>query len=75
MGSTAVLRVLSRGVRLLDLLLANEAVEPQSGGTGLANARARLATLHGDAAGITLRREDGRTCVRVTLPARAQGAA
>ena len=50
-------------------------VEPQSGGTGLANARARLATLHGDAAGITLQREDGRTCVRVTLPARTQGAA
>ena len=37
--------------------------------------RARLATLHGDAAGVTLLREDGRTCVRVTLPARTQGAA
>jgi hypothetical protein len=47
-------------------------VEPQSGGTGLANARARLATLYGEAAGIALRREDSRTCVRVTLPARAK---
>jgi hypothetical protein len=45
-------------------------VEPQAGGTGLANARARLATLYGDAAGVVLRREDGRTRVRVTLPAR-----
>ncbi len=50
-------------------------IEPQAGGTGLANARARLATLHGDAAGITLQREDGRTRVRVTLPARTQDAA
>jgi LytS/YehU family sensor histidine kinase len=50
-------------------------LEPQDGGTGLANARARLATLHGDAAGIELQREDGRTRVRVTLPARAGGAA
>jgi signal transduction histidine kinase len=45
-------------------------VDEHGGGTGLANARARLATLHGDAAGVTLRREDGRTRVRVTLPAR-----
>ena len=44
------------------------------GGTGLANARARLAALHGDAAAITLQREDGRTRVRVTLPARAGAA-
>ena len=50
-------------------------VDPQPGGTGLANARARLATLHGDAAGIALQREDGRTCVRVTLPARARAPA
>jgi LytS/YehU family sensor histidine kinase len=46
-------------------------VAEESGGTGLANARARLATLFGDAAGVTLQREDGRTRVRVTLPARA----
>ena len=46
-------------------------VAEQAGGTGLANARARLATLYGDAAGVTLQREDGRTRVRVTLPARA----
>jgi two-component system, LytTR family, sensor kinase len=45
-------------------------VEPQAGGTGLANARARLATLYGEAAGVTLQREDGRTRVRVALPAR-----
>jgi len=50
-------------------------VEPNAGGTGLANARARLATLYGDAAGITLQREDSRTRVRVTLPARARAAA
>jgi LytS/YehU family sensor histidine kinase len=50
-------------------------VEPQDGGTGLANARARLAALHGDAAAIELTREDGRTRVRVTLPAHAGGAA
>ena len=43
----------------------------QGSGTGLANARARLATLYGDAAGVTLQREEGRTRVRVTLPARA----
>ena len=50
-------------------------VEPQAGGTGLANARARLATLYGDAGGITLQRQDGRTRLRVTLPARAVAAA
>jgi hypothetical protein len=49
--------------------------QPQAGGTGLANARARLATLHGGGAGITLQREDGRTRVRLMLPARTQGAA
>ena len=55
----------------IDILDTGDApVEPASGGTGLANARARLATLHGDAAGVTLQREDGRTRVRVTLPAR-----
>ena len=46
-----------------------------SGGTGLANARSRLATLFGDAAGVVLQREDGRTRVRVTLPARARASA
>ena len=50
-------------------------IEPGPGGTGLANARARLATLYGDAAGVTLQREAGRTRVRVTLPARAKAAA
>jgi|APAra7269097403_1048558.scaffolds.fasta_scaffold01444_5 hypothetical protein len=47
----------------------------QGGGTGLANLRARLATLHGDAARVTLAREGDRTRVRVTLPARAEAAA
>jgi len=46
-----------------------------AGGTGLANLRARLAALHGDEAGVTLAREGDRTCVRVTLPARAEAAA
>jgi len=56
----------------IDILDTGDApVEATPGGTGLANARARLATLHGDAAGVTLQREDGRTRVRVTLPARA----
>jgi signal transduction histidine kinase len=50
-------------------------VEVQHGGTGLANARARLATLYGDAAGVTLQREDGRTRVRVTLPVKLAGEA
>jgi LytS/YehU family sensor histidine kinase len=45
-------------------------LESHGGGTGLANARARLATLHGAAAGIALERADGRTRVRITLPAR-----
>ena len=56
----------------IDILDTGDApVEASPGGTGLANARARLATLYGDAAGVTLQREDGRTRVRVTLPARA----
>ena len=50
-------------------------VDAQGGGTGLANARARLATLHGDAASVTLHREADRTRVRVTLPARTGAAA
>jgi len=49
-------------------------VEAHRGGTGLANARARLEALHGDAAGVSLRREGDRTRVRVTLPARMKGA-
>ena len=55
----------------IDVIDSGDApVADQGGGTGLANARARLATLYGDAAGVTLQREDGRTRVRVTLPAR-----
>ncbi len=41
----------------------------EGGGTGLANARARLATLHGADASLTLARARGETRVRVTLPA------
>jgi hypothetical protein len=50
-------------------------IADHAGGTGLANLRARLATLHGDAAGATLAREGDRTRVRVTLPARTGSAA
>jgi hypothetical protein len=46
-------------------------IAEHAGGTGLANLRARLAALHGDAAGVALAREGDRTRVRVTLPARA----
>jgi two-component system, LytTR family, sensor kinase len=60
------------GVLRIDVVDSGDApVEPRDGGTGLANARARLATLYGDAAGVTLERADGRTRVRVTLPERA----
>ena len=45
-------------------------LESHDGGTGLANARARLAALHGEAACLALERGDGRTRVRITLPAR-----
>ncbi|MBW8760402.1 MAG: histidine kinase [Burkholderiales bacterium] len=50
-------------------------LDDHAGGTGLANLRARLAALHGDAAEVTLAREAGRTRVRVTLPARREAAA
>jgi hypothetical protein len=45
-------------------------VTDDGGGTGLANTRARLATLYGDTAGVVLTREPGRTRLRITLPAR-----
>ena len=55
----------------IDIVDSGDApLELHAGGTGLANARARLEVLYGQAAGIALRREDGRTRVRVTLPAR-----
>jgi len=73
-GEDVELRLLAEvvdGQLRIDILDTGDApVEPASGGTGLANARARLSTLHGDAAAVTLQREDGRTRVRVTLPAR-----
>ena len=67
----AVIAEVVDGQLRIDVVDTGDApVAEQAGGTGLANARARLATLYGDAAGVTLRREDGRTRVRVTLPAR-----
>ena len=64
------------GCLRIDIVDTGEApVAAHAGGTGLANLRARLATLHGEAAGVTLAREGDRTRVRVTLPARAGGAA
>ena len=58
------------GQLCIDIVDTGDAPLAESdGGTGLANARARLAALHGDAAAVTLQREDGRTRVRVTLPA------
>jgi hypothetical protein len=60
------------GVLRIDVIDTGEApIATHGGGTGLANARDRLATLYGDTAGVTLAREDGRTRVRVTLPAKA----
>jgi len=57
----------------IDILDSGDAgLEPGPGGTGLANARARVAALYGEAAGITLQRDEGRTRVRITLPAREQ---
>lgn len=42
----------------------------EGGGFGLANTRERLATLYGEAAGLSLAREDGHTVLRLWLPAR-----
>ena len=59
------------GVLRIDIVDTGDApLAEHAGGTGLANLRARLATLHGDAAGVALAREGDRTRVRVTLPAR-----
>jgi two-component system LytT family sensor kinase len=75
-ADVAVVAEVVDGQLRIDIVDTGDApVEPQPGGTGLANARARLATLYGDAAGIALQREDGRTRVRVTLPARTGDAA
>ncbi len=69
-----VAEVVDGGLRVDILDTGDAAVQEHGGGTGLANLRARLAALHGDAAGVTLAREGARTRVRVTLPAR-EGAA
>jgi len=64
------------GALRIDIVDTGDAPLAQhASGTGLANLRARLATLHGDAAGVALAREGDRTRVRVTLPARTGGAA
>jgi hypothetical protein len=64
------------GTLRIDIVDTGDApVAEHAGGTGLANLRARLATLHGAAAGATLAREGDRTRVRVTLPARAGASA
>jgi len=47
---------------------------PDGGGTGLANVRARLSALYGDAASMVLAREAGCTRLRLTLPAREAAA-
>lgn len=47
----------------------------EGGGLGLANTRERLATLYGEAAGLSLAREQGQTVLRLWLPARPAGAA
>ena len=47
---------------------------PRDGGTGLADLRARLATIYGADASVTLEREGGETRLRVELPARRAAA-
>ena len=64
------------GTLRIDIVDTGDApVAEHAGGTGLANLRARLASLHGDAAGAVLAREGDRTRVRVTLPARTEARA
>jgi len=46
----------------------------RDGGTGLADLRARLATLYGTDASVTLERHAGETCLRIELPARRAAA-
>ena len=75
-ADVAVLAEVVDGQLRIDIVDSGDAdLQPGPGGTGLANARARLATLHGEAAGVTLQRDPGRTRVRVTLPARAKAPA
>src|SRR6516225_5341491 len=53
----------------IDILDTGDApVAEHGGGTGLANLRARLATLHGDAAGVTLARGGASRCPRARRP-------
>jgi two-component system LytT family sensor kinase len=64
------------GCLRIDIVDTGDApLSQNAGGTGLANLRARLATLHGEAAGVALAREGDRTRVRITLPARVGAAA
>lgn len=59
---------------VLELVVADSAARLESherpGGIGMANTRARLAALYGDAAGVTLARESAATVLRIRLPAR-----
>jgi two-component system LytT family sensor kinase len=48
--------------------------ESAGGGSGLANVRARLVSLYGDAASLSLAREAGCTRLRIALPAREASA-
>jgi len=57
-------------VDVVDTGEAGPATDESGGGTGLANARARLETLYGDAAALAFAREPGCTRVRLSLPAR-----
>lgn len=58
----------------LELVVADSAArlerDRRPGGTGLANTRERLAALYGDAASVTLAREEAATVLRIRLPAR-----
>ena len=77
-SSVAQVRVVGRVVdgRLqLDVIDTGDA-EPvaRDGGTGLADLRARLATLYGDEASVSLERLPGETRLRLVLPARRAAA-
>ena len=77
-SGAAQVRVVGRvvGERLqLDVIDTGDAGDaeavPRDGGTGLADLRARLATLYGADASVALERRAGQTRLRIELPARA----
>jgi len=74
-SAAAQVRVVGRvaGARLrLDVVDTgdNDDPAPRDGGTGLADLRARLATIYGADASVTLERQGGETRLRIELPAR-----